>query len=95
MGAKGRAAKGQADWRWRALRKPLPPSSELPGVLGRSLAAVVSMSHHPQEHLLLMGECQKGLPLKSFVALLVSGACLLRAAQLWLVYIINLEAEGT
>lgn len=42
-----------------------------------------------------MGECQKGLPLKSFVALLVSGACLLRAAQLWLVYIINLEAEGT
>lgn len=44
-------------------------------------------------HLLLMGTCQRGLPLENFVALLLLGVWLFRAAQLWLVYIIKLETR--
>lgn len=47
----------------------------------------------PAAHLLLMGTCQRGLPLENFVALLLSGVWLFRAAQLWLVYIIKLETR--
>lgn len=82
MGAKwkGRAAKGQAEWGWRTLRKP-SRCSGVPCVLGPPLMATMVVCHHPQAHLLFMGAFQKGLPLEDFVSLLLSGAWLLRAAS--------------
>lgn len=62
-------------------------------VLNPPLVATIVVYHHPRAHLLLVGACQKGLPSENFVALLLSGVWLFRAAQLWLVYIIKLETR--
>lgn len=62
-------------------------------MLNPPLVATIVVYHHPGVHLLLMGACQRGLPLENFVALLLSGVWLFRAAQLWLVYIIKLETR--
>ena len=75
---KGRAAKGQAGWGWRTLRKPGPLCSGLPYVMVGPLVAMVGISHHLQANFLLMPACQKGLakPFRGFCSLTSSIWCL-------------------
>lgn len=84
MGAewKGRAAKGQAGWGWRTLRKSGPLCSGLLCVMVRPLVAMVGMSPHlPGQLPAQVSMPEKGLPSKSFVALLLSGALVFQSSS--------------